>query len=280
MTYKDIYSKARLMLKDADIFEYDNDAFELLSFCFNINKSDYILNSQREVEEEECNRFIELIKKRCNKIPLQYITGVQNFYGLDIKVNENVLIPRYDTEVLVEWILESEKNESCSVLDMCSGSGCISLALKSKRQSWEVCGADISAEAVKTAHSNSLNLGLKVDYIESDLFLAFSDIDKSFDVIVSNPPYIRTDDIDELMVEVKSHEPMLALDGGKDGLMFYERITREAVKYLNKNGCLYYEIGHDEADDVCNILKKYGFTNVEVKKDLAMLDRCVRGYLL
>ena len=203
---------------------------------------------------------------------MQYLTGSTEFMGLPFFVNESVLIPRQDTEVLVETALAMMKPE-CRLLDMCTGSGCILLSLAKLGTVAEGVGVDISEGALKVAERNRENLGLpQVRLVHSNLF---ESVEGVFDMIVSNPPYIPTEDIEDLMREVRDHEPHLALDGSKDGLLFYRKLAEESGRYLVPGGSLLFEIGYDQGEAVSQLLDQAGFKDIHVKKDLAGLDRVV-----
>ncbi len=225
-----------------------------------------------EEEEKKVNSYFEAIQKRSEKIPLQYITGEQNFCGLDFYVNENVLIPRLDTEVLVEKILEYEEPGQ-RVMDMCTGSGCIAITLQ-KLGGFQVMAVDISEEALTLARKNAQRNQAQVTFFQSNMFEQLSNTSK-VDVIVSNPPYIESKVVDELDDEVKKYEPRLALDGMEDGLHFYRILAREGKRFLNEGGRLYVEIGFDQAEAVKEIFGAQGFLDIQVYKDLAGLDRVV-----
>ena len=281
MTLQQAYNKGRELLKEASIEEYDIDAWYLLEFVTGVSRSRYYGNPFEELSHEKEEEYIRCIEKRKTHIPLQHITGEQEFYGLSFNVNENVLIPRQDTEVLVEEVLNviNKKfgRDKVSVLDMCTGSGCILLSTLNYVNKDILCigtGADISDKALEVARGNSLKLNIESDFIQSDLF---SELNGKWDVIVSNPPYIRSDVIPTLSEEVKDHDPMLALDGMEDGLFFYRKIVDESTEYINNGGWLMFEIGHDQGGDVKKLMENAGYCNVYVKKDLAGLDRIVCG---
>ena len=217
-----------------------------------------------------------MLEKRSAHIPLQQIIGRQSFMGLDFYVDENVLIPRQDTELLVEEALK-ELHDGMRILDMCTGSGCILLSLLKYSNDCEGIGADISEEALKVVERNRVQLGLEnAAFIRSDLFEA---VEGKFDLLVSNPPYICSDVIDTLMPEVREHEPRQALDGSADGLHFYRRILAECRAYLKPGGMLLFEIGYDQGEAVKRLMEENGFLEVEVKKDYGGLDRVVLGTL-
>ena len=275
MTYRQMLEKGKILLKDSKAEEYDNDAFELLSFVTGISRTDFLLKSNEELPEEYEKKYNELVRKRSTRYPLQYITGEAWFYGRKFYVDENVLIPRFDTENLVEWIIKEEKN-SKRFLDMCTGSGCIAVTIKEELKGAEAFASDLSGEALKVANKNADIIGSHIDFIQSDLY---ENITGRFDFIVSNPPYIERKVIDTLMPEVKEHEPYMALDGGEDGLFFYREIIKNAPKFLNPGGRLYFEIGYDQAESVGKLLDESGLKDITVRKDLAGNDRCIRGIL-
>lgn len=261
-------------LEEIQLSEAQLDAWYLLEYVTGCTKSEYYLFPDREVSEETVFVYQELIEKRASHIPLQYLTGTQEFMGFSFAVSEAVLIPRQDTEILVEEALPYLK-EGMKILDMCTGSGCILLSLLKLQQGLEGIGADISKEALKIAKVNQESLQVSASLIESNLF---ENITEKYDRIFSNPPYIPSQVVDTLMEEVKDHEPRLALDGREDGLYFYETIIKESPNYLHPNGMLFFEIGHDQARAVSEMMKK-DFIEIQVVKDLAGLDRVVYGTL-
>lgn len=275
MTYKECYLQGQEALTAAGIEEAPLDARLLLEYVCGTSRNDLLVHGDREVSEDNRKRYEEIISKRAMRIPLQHITGVQEFMGLEFRVSDKVLIPRQDTEILVEEVLR-ELHDGMRILDMCTGSGCILLSLLHYSNGCEGIGVDISGEALQVAEQNAEALlnGRETDYsfIQGDLFEA---VDGKFDIIVSNPPYIPSQVIPTLMPEVQQYEPMLALDGSGDGLFFYRKIAEESGKYLNKGGGIYFEIGHDQAECVSNILAAAGFTEIETVKDYAGLDRVV-----
>lgn len=272
---REVYTEGKNRLQKAGVQSYEFDARQLLFFVFSIDVNQYLLNQSMPLSEEEekkVNSYFEAIQKRSEKIPLQYITGEQNFCGLDFYVNENVLIPRLDTEVLVEKILEYEEPGQ-RVMDMCTGSGCIAITLQ-KLGGFQVMAVDISEEALTLARKNAQRNQSQVTFFQSNMFDQLSNTSK-VDVIVSNPPYIESKVIDELDDEVKKYEPRLALDGMEDGLHFYRILAREGKRFLNEGGRLYVEIGFDQAEAVKEIFGAQGFLDIQVYKDLAGLDRVV-----
>ena len=279
MTLKELYNTGTDILKNASIQESSLDAWYLLEYVTGITRARYFVDSQQTVPKNHQKQYLQLIQKRAEHIPLQHLTGVQEFMGLEFHVNEHVLIPRQDTEILVETALEKLKEISnpVNLLDMCTGSGCILLSIlyymKNKKQITGT-GVDISDKALEVARKNAKSLGLSVDFLQSDLFDKITD---KYSMIVSNPPYIRSDVIKTLQEEVREHDPMLALDGMEDGLYFYRKIISESEKHLQADGYLIFEIGHDQGLDVSNMMKDAGFRDVLIKKDLAGLDRVVLG---
>lgn len=272
---REVYTEGKNRLQKAGVQSYEFDARQLLFFVFSIDANQYLLNQSMPLSEEEekkVNSYFEAIQKRSEKIPLQYITGEQNFCGLDFYVNENVLIPRLDTEVLVEKILEYEEPGQ-RVMDMCTGSGCIAITLQ-KLGGFQVMAVDISEEALTLARKNAQRNQAQVTFFQSNMFEQLSNTSK-VDVIVSNPPYIESKVVDELDDEVKKYEPRLALDGMEDGLHFYRILAREGKRFLNEGGRLYVEIGFDQAEAVKEIFGAQGFWDIQVYKDLAGLDRVV-----
>ena len=264
------------------------DAWLLLEYTTKRNRAYFYAHPDEEVGEEEEERYVGLCRKRAEHIPLQHLTHQAFFMGYEFYVNEHVLIPRQDTEVLVEEAETIIKNQPISnprILDMCTGSGCILLSLLAGCETAQGSAADISAEALKVAQRNAETLGVskRAHFVESNLFsnefFAEKDgkVSVMYDILISNPPYIPTAEIEELMEEVRLHDPRQALDGLEDGLYFYQRITEQAAKYLKPGGWLLYEIGCSQGKDVSEMLKAAGFAKVAVKKDLAGLDRVVMG---
>lgn len=272
-TYRELYESGVHKLKEAGISDASIDARLLLEFVTGADRNTLLVSPEKEVEDELSEKFDDLIFKRASHIPLQHITGVQNFMGLDFTVGPEVLIPRQDTECLVEEALTFVE-DGMRVLDLCTGSGCILLSLMYYRKDIQGVGVDISPEALKIAKKNAADLDIDgVIFIEGDMFEPVED--KKFDVIISNPPYISRRVIATLEEEVKNHEPYIALYGGEDGLAFYDIIAQNAAKYLAKEGRLYLEIGYDQGVEVKQILLDAGFTEVEVKQDLCHNDRVV-----
>ena len=284
MTLGTLLKQGREILQNAGIAEWDLDAWYLLEYVTGVSRSQYFLDPEREVPQEQEVLYRQMIDKRSTHIPLQHLTGEQEFMGLTFKVNEHVLIPRQDTETLVEEAMGKVKSGD-QVLDMCTGSGCILLSLLLELPQALGTGVDVSEGALCVAKENRKRLGLeqRAELIQSDLFSAdyfrknSGNDHMEYDMLISNPPYIRTEDIEGLMEEVRFHDPVLALDGKENGLYFYEKITEQAGTYLKPGGWLMYEIGCDQGMDVSEIMKKNGFEQIEIKKDLAGLDRVVTG---
>lgn len=275
MTLEAAYQYGVKLLKRAGIENAEGDSWYLLESILKIDRSGYYLHNKEPVEQEKFYLYEELLKQREKHVPLQYLTGEQDFMGLPFYVNRNVLIPRQDTEILVEKVLENIEPDS-KILDMCTGSGCIIISLCHFAAPVRAVGADISSKALNLAEKNAKRNAASVSFVESDLF---SNISEKFDVIVSNPPYIPRKEINRLMPEVKDYEPRIALDGAEDGLEFYRRLIKDSPKYLCGNGSLYLEIGSNQGESVSSLMKKHGFGNIEVIKDLAGLDRVVFGRL-
>ena len=283
LTLKQLYKVGTVKLAEEGIEEFSLDAWYLLEYVTGVSKAMYFAEPERAVSEENADRYIDCIRRRAAHIPLQHITGEQEFMGYPFCVNEHVLIPRQDTEILVEEAIQVMRPKM-KVLDMCTGSGCIVLSiLKMCREKYYMTdlqgiGADVSEEALKVARENGRRFGVPVTWIQSDLFAKIPEEEK-YDVIVSNPPYIETAVIDTLQEEVRLHDPYIALDGKEDGLYFYRRIISEAGKYLKMQGKLMFEIGCDQAEAVEELMKNAGYEQITVKKDLAGLDRVVYGTL-
>ena len=306
MTLKTGYTEAKRRLEESGIEEASLDAWLLLEHVTGISRASYYADPDREMSPDEWRRYSELVGRRAERVPLQHITGTQEFMGLVFEVNEHVLIPRQDTEILVEQALAfigsgkvpAAENSRTRILDMCTGSGCILLSVMHWAESYrqkalrragdtarggekqdiiiEGTGADISPKALAVAEKNARRLGISAGFVESDLFGA---VRGKYGMILSNPPYIRTDEIKDLQEEVRLHDPVIALDGREDGLYYYRRIVRESRSYLEEGGALLFEIGCDQAEAVSGLMRGAGFSEITVKKDLAGLDRVVSGVL-
>lgn len=273
MEYKALYEMGEKGLKQAGIEEYALDARLLLEETCSTSRSDLFAHGDRQVGQEQCERYLRLIDKRKRHIPLQHILGCQEFMGLRFKVTKDVLIPRQDTETLVEEVMRG-LHDGFHILDLCTGSGCILLSLLHYSNHCAGTGSDVSEAALKVAEENARALGQKAEFVRSDLF---ENISGEYEVIVCNPPYIPTGEIPGLMEEVREHDPRSALDGGKDGLCFYKKIIAQAGGYLTPGGRLYFEIGCSQAEAVSGLMKAAGYREVNVCRDLSGLDRVVSG---
>ncbi len=269
MTFENAISFAIDKLEKSGIDDAKIDAFLLLKAATSVDKSKYYLCAKDELEVKDEEKFLAMLEKRAEHVPAQYIIGKTNFMGFDISVNENVLIPRQDTESVVEETLKKIP-QSATVLDMCTGSGCIAIAIKKFRDDAKVFAADISRKALEVAKINIEDNNLDIKLIESDLF---ENIEESFDVIISNPPYVTKNEYDELESEVKNFEPKLALVAGDDGLDIYKRLIPAAYDHLNDNGIISLEIGCNQAAAVSDLLKENNFRDIKVNKDLPGKDR-------
>lgn len=288
MNYRGIYEEGREALRGAGIPEAELDARLLLEYVCGTDRNTLLVHGDREVASPEQERYLRLIQGRADRVPLQYLTGSQEFMGLEFSVNRKTLIPRQDTEILVEEALRN-LHDGMRVLDLCTGSGCILISLLAFSNNCQGVGADISPEALEVAEGNARRLlgpealaagekvcpGVRsVSFRQSDLF---ENIEGQFDMIVSNPPYIRTAELENLMPEVREYEPELALDGGGDGLRFYRRILEECRDSLMKGGMLFFEIGCDQGKDVAGLMERAGYLEIQVIKDYGGHDRVVCG---
>ena len=280
MTYRELLKEITERLKATNVPEAESDAWRLFEGITGFDRAALFMKGNDSADEDAVRRAREWTDRRIEGCPVQYITGVQEFYGFEFEVSPDTLIPRFDTELLVE---EAAKYaEGKSVLDMCTGTGCILIALAKTVKLKCAVGCDISEGAVELAKRNAVRNSVEeeVSFFGGDLFCALKGTEyegRCFDLIVSNPPYIRTADIERLDTEVRDHEPRTALDGMEDGLCFYRKITREATYSLTDNGILAYEIGYDQGEDVKRIMEDEGFSGIEVIKDYAGLDRIVIG---
>lgn len=295
MRMDEAYMLGRRKLEEADVGEAQLDAWYLLEHATRMSRADYFKEPKKELTKEQELRYFLYIEKRAQRIPLQHITGEQAFMGLPFLVNEFVLIPRQDTEILAEIALgllkslsrERQKDVTggepaaspLRILDMCTGSGCILLSLMHymKQDSClalEGVGADVSDEALQVARENAERLELEATWVHGDLF---SKVEGRFQVIVSNPPYVRTKELDQLQAEVRFYDPRIALDGKEDGLHYFRRIVEGCKTHLEPGGHLLFEIGYDQAKDVTKLMQEAGFSKIKVKKDLTGLDRGVSG---
>ena len=273
MNYRKLYETGKDRLEKAGIQEAALDARLLLEEVCGTDRNTLLAHGDRAVTEEEETQFRIFIERRSTHEPLQQITGWQEFMGLRFSVTEDVLVPRQDTETLVEEVMRYLR-DGMEILDVCTGSGCILLSLLRYSNGCRGVGCDISEKALAVAAQNAKELGISAQFIQSDLF---ESIEGRFEYIVSNPPYIRKDMIPTLMEEVRDHEPLIALDGGEDGLDFYRKITREATEHLYSGGMLFFEIGYDQGEAVKLLMEEEGYEEVTVSQDLAGLDRVVYG---
>ena len=289
---KEMLTMGEKQLMDSDIADATRDCKILYCYMMDIPFSKIILEYQQVLQDRLCDKYFELIDRRSKGEPVQYIMGSQEFMGLEFIVNENVLIPRQDTETLVEDALEiintgtlrgedmDVKRKEWDILDLCTGSGAIGVSLARIANKVNVTCSDISEGAIKVAKENAQKHGVakSVKFEQGDLFKPFSKPfrKQKFDMIVSNPPYIKSSIIPTLQKEVCEHEPLSALDGGESGLDFYEKIVSGVGSHLRKSGVLLLEIGHDQGEAVSGLLSRNGeFTSIRVLKDLANRDRIV-----
>ena len=282
MIYRELYQWGCEQLSAAGIDEAKTDARLLLEWCCGTDRNTLLAHGERGISEEEYDQYTDCVARRKQHIPLQHITGEQDFMGLTYMVNCNVLIPRQDTEVLVEEVMR-HLHDGMRILDMCTGSGCILLSLLRYSNDCTGVGVDISGEALHVARQNTERiLGIqaieqaKVVLRQGNLFDGL-DPEEKFDIIVSNPPYIQTDVIETLMPEVREYEPLIALDGQEDGLFFYRQIIAQAGRFLTGGGMLFFEIGYDQGAEVRRLMEEAGSIDIEVIKDFAGLDRVVFG---
>lgn len=249
-----------------------HDAQLLITAVLNISYTDYLLKDSLELPQNEADKLINLANRIKGGEPLQYVVGMTEFMSLKFHVTPDVLIPRQDTEILVETACEYIKDKKLNVLDIGTGSGCVAISIARYCSKCAVTTVDISKAALKVAKRNAEENGVNVEFINCDILKEYPE--RKFDIIVSNPPYIPTKDIYGLDTTVKDYEPFTALDGGDDGLDFYRRIINIAPLILNKNGALMFEVGHDQADSVASLCQK-DFKNIRKIKDLCSIERVV-----
>ncbi|MFR3754241.1 MAG: peptide chain release factor N(5)-glutamine methyltransferase [Enterocloster sp.] len=285
MTMQQLLWQGVQELNKAGVPDPQLDARYLLLEVFHLNLASFLALKARELgrmrrQRENAGEFMRLIEARAGRTPLQHLTGTQEFMGFEFLVNEHVLIPRQDTETLVELVLEEQKDREKRVLDMCTGSGCIAISLALMGRYRHVAALDVSAEALKVAAGNRDRLlgGYEggFELFESNMFSALG-TDRTFDVIVSNPPYIPSRVIEGLAPEVRDHEPRIALDGSEDGLTFYRILAEEARNHLAEGGSIYMEIGYDQSEAVEGLFRSGGYRDVRTFQDLAGQDRVVRA---
>jgi release factor glutamine methyltransferase len=269
-TFRELLQAARKYLKEHGIADADLDAWYLLAHVFKISRSVYFMQEDKTVPKRKKNIYMELLERRAEHVPLQLLIGIQEFMGLELDVTKDVLIPRQDTEILVEEVFKICNQKT--VLDMCTGSGCIIIALTKYGKIKKAVGVDISEKALIVAEANARKHDVEVIFLQSDLF---EHIEGSYDIIVANPPYIPTGEIADLMPEVRDYEPVMALDGDNDGLIFYRRIIAVLKEHLSRNGYIFFEIGYNQGIEVAQMLSDAGFLNVQIRKDFCGLDRVV-----
>lgn len=273
MTYREAIARGEQVLELANIIDVKTDAWLLLEMVCKIDRNFYYMHMNDDILDDELREYEHVIKKRAEHIPLQYIIGETEFMGLKFKVNSSVLVPRQDTETLVEEALKIIK-PGMKVLDMCTGSGCIIISILHNVIGVEGFAVDISKQALNVAKENAKINDVSVIFERSDLF---DNVTGTYDIIVSNPPYIPTEEVHKLMPEVRLFEPMEALDGKEDGLFFYKKIVESGGDYLNPGGYILFEIGHDQGEAVSKMLIAADYADVRVIKDLAGNDRVVIG---
>ena len=275
MNYTEAFLLGMQKLKEAQLEEAQLDARLLLEEVCGTDHNTLLCHGDREVSEAEEEQYRKALEQRAVHVPLQHLLGYQDFMGLRFQVNEHVLIPRQDTEILVEEAMRY-LHDGMRILDLCTGSGCILLSLLHYSNDCEGVGVDISQEALQVAAQNAELLGIKADFLKSDLY---EKVTGKFDLLVSNPPYIERKVIPTLMEEVREYDPYIALDGGEDGLDFYRRIIGGAQDYLKRGGQILMEIGSGQAQAVSELLREAGFKEIDVCRDFAGLDRVVSGRL-
>ena len=284
MTIRDIIIKySQELEKISDTPRLDVELF-LQKALGDVDRIYIHLNLNKELTKEQYDEFLGYINDMINGRPVAYIVGNREFMGLDFFVKEGVLIPRPDTETLVEEIIElcKNKNEEINIVDIGTGSGAITVSLAKYIENSKITSLDISDIPLEVGKINAVNNGVdnRIEFLKSDVFTAIKNTEKKFDIIVSNPPYIPKKDIETLHTQVKDYEPYNALEGGEDGLDFYRQITEESVQYLKQGGILAYEVGHDQSEDVSKIMKHHGYDKIYTKKDIQGIDRVVIGFKL
>lgn len=288
-TLQQLLDEGREILEGKGNQEAELDARYLLLDAFQLDLAHFLMDRNRALPDEESvrqktERYFSMVEMRAGRVPLQQILGVQDFMGLTFQVNAHVLIPRQDTETLVETVLQEQKGTGKSLLDLCTGSGCIAVSLAVLGDFSRIAATDLSREALKVAKKNGerlldkKNRGL-LSFFQGDLFEALPEDTEPFDVLVSNPPYIPSQVIETLEPEVRDFEPRMALDGSLDGLAFYRRIIGGCRQFLNPGGAVYLEIGYDQGDALKEIFAENGFINVRILKDAPGKDRVAAGCL-
>ena len=272
MNWRELLKAGKERLIRAEIEDADCDAWILLEYISGLDRARFFLYEQEKVPTDVITKYTEMLEQRSCHIPVQHLTGSQEFMGLEFMVTPDVLIPRQDTELLVETVLPYVKGKK--VLDVCTGSGCIAISLALLGQTSATDAVDISEKALKVAKINAGRLHSPVDFYQGDLL---EDIKGTYDVIVSNPPYIASGELQKLMPEVHDHEPELALDGGTDGLDFYPRLLQEVTKHLAPGGIFAVEIGYDQGVAVREMFRRNHFEDVKCHQDLCGKDRVIIG---
>lgn len=266
MTYKTLIDEGKRIIDSPD---GTTEAMLLLEYVLHTDRNELLIHPEKEVKNEDADTFMKLAGRRASGEPVQYIIGSAPFYGLEFIVNPSVLIPRFDTEVLVEEVLKAVKEDD-KILDLCTGSGCIAVSIKKYKPGAQIYASDISMDAIKIAKGNAEANDTDITFIHSDLL---DNVGDGYDIIVSNPPYIKTAVIEGLDDIVKKHEPYIALNGGTDGLDYYRRIVADSRTHLKQGGRLMMEIGYDQGEELKELLKEAGYSNIEIKKDLSGNDR-------
>ncbi len=278
MTRQEIREEIKDRLQKVGIEDFEYESWIFLEWMLGVDRGEYLMDPRKEVPPESCHQLEEMLVQREKRAPLQYLMGTCEFMGYPFKVDERVLIPRQDTECLVElaaaYIQREKEKKRLRILDLCTGSGCIGISIQLLCPETEVVLSDLSADALEVAGENARTLGAEVVLKQGDLF---SSVEGKFDYILSNPPYIPTEVIRGLMPEVREYEPEMALDGAADGLYFYRKIIKEAGQYLNPGGFVLFEIGQEQGEDLRKLFHDGGFVETEIKKDLAGLDRIAVG---
>lgn len=286
MEIKKLLERGLNILGEREYLNGTLDVILILSYLLNVDKSYIYTHGDREVSDEIVDKFLELVKKRRAGWPIAYLINEKEFYGLDFYIEEGVLIPRPDTEILVDYILnDGIKNYQgkINILDLGSGSGCIGITLAYNIKEAQVYSIDIDEKALEVTRKNveRFHLQDRVEVIKGNILEEINSlqIDEKIDIIVSNPPYIPKKDIEELQIEVKCFEPRKALDGGIDGLDFYKKIIPESKKYLKSGGMLIFEIGYDQGPSLIKLFESENYENINIIKDLQGLDRVIFGTL-
>lgn len=272
MDWKTLMEEGISILRDKGISDAKLDAWYLLEHVSGMGRAEFFLHQWEKCDETAVEQYRNMIQRRAQHVPVQHITGMQEFMGYSFLVNQDVLIPRQDTEFLVEKVLPLISGKK--VLDLCTGSGCIAVSLALLEGTASVDASDLSEKALSVAEENAERLGARVHFMRSDLLEQISD---SYDLIVSNPPYIASAVVDTLMPEVCQHEPRMALDGGEEGLDFYRRIIQQAGGHLRPGGMLWLEIGYDQGHSVPVLLEREGFGDIRCFRDYGDRDRVVCG---